>query len=104
MTALRLILAALTLAFGALIVWAVTAGDFSAAGAWLTSDPWGMVTLADLYLGFVFLAAIIWIAERNKAIALVFILPLPFLGNVWAGIWVVWRLGLLARRLQHAPE
>jgi len=41
--------AALVLA--ALIVWAAGAGDFMSFGAVLMSDPWGVVTLADLYIG-----------------------------------------------------
>ena len=93
MTLIRILLGLGVLALGALIIWAIQAGDFSAAGGWLTSDPWGIVTLVDLYLGFFFLAVIIWLFEPNRLIALFFILPLPFLGNVWAGIWVVWRLG-----------
>ena len=93
MTLIRLLIAAGGLALAGLIIWAIQAGDFSAAGGWLTSDPWGIVTLTDLYLGFLFMAVIIWIFEPNRMVALAFILPLPFLGNVWAAIWMVWRLG-----------
>ena len=69
----------------------------------MAADPWGVVALIDLYLGFVFLAVLIWLFERNKLIALAFILPLPFLGNIWAAVWIVWRLTALATRLRPAP-
>ena len=39
MTLLRLILAALAIAFAILIVWAIGSGTFSEAGAWLMSEP-----------------------------------------------------------------
>ena len=97
MTFLRILVAVGGLVLAALIVWAVQAGDFSAAGAWLTSDPWGMVTLADLYLGFAILAVLIWVLEPNKRVALLFILPLPVLGNVWAAVWLALRVGRLRR-------
>ena len=50
-TMLRLLLAGLGVLVAGTIGWAITVGDFSAAGTWLTTDPWGIVTLADLYFG-----------------------------------------------------
>jgi hypothetical protein len=86
----------------AAIVWAILTADQSLgeAIAWLTSEPWGVVSLIDLYLGFFLIAVLIWLLEPNKIIALAFILPLPFLGNVWAAAWVAWRLAhaITARR------
>ncbi len=57
-----------------------------------------MVSLIDLYLGFVLIAILIWVFEPNKLIALAFILPLPILGNVWSAVWLAWRLGALINR------
>ncbi len=76
------------------IVWAMGAweGSFGEAIDWLISEPWGVVSLIDLYLGFFLIAVLIWLLEPNKAIALAFIVPLPFLGNLWAAVWVAWRL------------
>jgi hypothetical protein len=77
------------------IVWATeSAGQsLSEAIAWLTSNPWGVVSLIDLYLSFFIIAVLIWVFEPNKLIALVFILPLPFIGGLWPAIWLVWRIG-----------
>ena len=34
--------------------------------------------------------------------SIAFIVPLPFLGNVWAAVWIVWRVSALATRLKPA--
>lgn len=94
MTALRVVLAALAVCFAVLIVWAVFAGDFGAAGAWLTSDPWGIVTLADLYLGLLLSAFVIAVMERNWR-AILWIAPIPILGNLWTAVWFVLRFPAL---------
>lgn len=93
---LRTLLAILGAVFSALIVWALFQGDFSEAGRWLSTDPWGIVTLADLYFGFLMFAVIIVLVERNRQ-ALFWIIPIPFLGNVWVVIWFVMRLPRIAR-------
>lgn len=103
MTLLRILLALGGIVLLASIVWAAQAANIGASFSAMVEDPWGIVALIDLYLGFVFLAVIIWLFERNKAIALLFILPLPFLGNIWAAVWIVWRLSALSARLKPAP-
>lgn len=96
----RVLVALGGLALGALIVLAFESGDFSAAGDWLMADPWGRVTLADLYLGFFYFALVIALFERQPLRAALWIAPLPVLGNVWAAIWLVLALPELARRLR----
>ena len=60
MKLLQAVIAAATFGLGALIIIAMTDGSFSRAGSWLLSEPWGLVTLVDLYLGFLLSAAVIW--------------------------------------------
>ena len=98
MLALRGIVGVAGAAFAAMILWAAFAADFWASFDAITADPWGMVTLADLYLGF-FLTAIVIAGFERGWLAILWILPLPFLGNVWAVIWFVVRLPALWRRL-----
>lgn len=99
MTLIRILCAIGGLVLLAAIIWAsLTAGQSLAeAVAWLISEPWGVVSLVDLYLSFFFVAVLIWCLETKKAIALLFILPLPFLGHVWSAVWMVWRLAALLR-------
>lgn len=102
-TAIRISLAVGGTALLALIIWASLSADIGQSFGAMIDDPWGVVALFDLYLGFVFLAPIIWFFERRKLIALAFLLSLPFLGNVWAAVWIVWRLGGLVERLKPGP-
>lgn len=94
------VMAALVLA--ALIVWAAGAGDFAGFGAVLLSDPWGVVTMADLYIGFLFAALIIWFSHENKIAALLWIAPIAVLGNVWTGLWFAIHLPRLIRALRDS--
>jgi hypothetical protein len=96
MTVLRILLALGGAVLLALIVWASFAADIGASFSEMIEDPWGVVALFDLYLGFLMFAPVIWLLEPDRRIALAFILPLPFLGNVWAVVWLVWRLGRIA--------
>ncbi|MBW3097446.1 hypothetical protein [Pseudohoeflea coraliihabitans] len=99
MAVLRLLLTALALGLGSLIWLAVGDGSFSIAAAWLTSQLWGLVTLVDLYSGFIVLALIIWWFEPARGTALLWIIPLPILGNLWTLVWFIWRLPLIRERL-----
>jgi hypothetical protein len=91
MTVLRIVISLLAIVLAALIVNALAFGNFGAAGAWLTSDPWGVVTLADLYIGF-FLSAIVIASVERSWKAVIWIAPIPFLGNVWTAFWFILRL------------
>ena len=41
-------------------------GDFGAEGAKLTAMPWGIVSLVDLYVGFILFSG--WIIYREKSL------------------------------------
>lgn len=74
-----------------LIVWAVIVGDFSAAGDFLLGKPWGIVAMADLYLGFLLIALVIYLVEPDTRIALAWIVPIFVLGNIVTVLWFVLR-------------
>jgi hypothetical protein len=99
MSVLRSVLVILAVAFAALIVWAVQTGDFWAEGSWLTSNPWGLVSLTDLYLGFLVTAIFMYLIEKPGTRWL-WIVPLPFLGNVWTLLWLAYCLPALYGRLR----
>lgn len=87
----RLLAFACSLVLVALVLGAIGAGDFFAAGGWLTSDPWGIVTLFDLYFGFAITAILMAWTERDWRWSVFWITPLFFLGNVWTGLWLILR-------------
>jgi hypothetical protein len=62
-----IILAALgLLAMTLVLIYGFTSGDFSRDGALLLQNPWGIVSMVDLYTGFILFS--IWIVYREKSI------------------------------------
>ena len=54
------------LAMTAALVYGFTIGDFSGEGSRLIAMPWGIVSLVDLYTGFILFSG--WIIYREKSI------------------------------------
>ena len=98
---MRWIILLLALAFTGLIGWAFTTGDFFAEGAQLTELAWGVVTLADLYLGFFLFAVFIFWAERSLLTSSILTVLLMTLGNGVAAIWLVVRFKTIKDRLRQ---
>lgn len=100
MSLMRAVFIGLAIAFAVIIVWAIANGDFWSEGSWLTSNPWGIVSLTDLYLGFLVAAVFMYLLERpgNRWF---WIIPLPFLGNVWTLLWLAYRLPALYAKLTN---
>lgn len=88
-------------ALAAAIVWAMGADarGLVAVLSAMVAEPWTVVTLIDLYLGFFLIAAVILMTEKNRLVGFFFALPVFVLGNVWAALWLVLRLPSLAARL-----
>ena len=94
---LKMIVAAAALMLLGVIAWAFFAADFfeSFARAW--AEPWWVVTLVDLYAGFVIYSAIVWTLEENKKAALLWIVPTYFLGNVIPAAYFIFRFSKALR-------
>ena len=104
MTITRLITLLGAIALAGSIWWAMQA-DGRALGDVLSSmfaQPWTVVTLIDLYLGFIICAVLVVLVEKNRFVALFWAAPIFVLGNVWTAIWFVIRLPAIARRLRSA--
>lgn len=104
MNVLRAAIGVLGVALLGLILWAAFAspelhGGFMDQFAVVTTLPWGKVTLADLYIGFVFFTVIVFLTEKSWIRAAAWAAPIFVLGNVWAAVWLVVRLPLLSRLL-----
>ena len=92
------------LAMTAVLIYGFTIGDFSGEGSQLLSMPWGIVSLVDLYTGFVLFSG--WIIYREKSLpiaimwtvammtlgffagALYAFLALQSSGNDWRKFWL----------------
>ena len=72
------------LAMTGILVYGFTVGNFSAEGARLLAMPWGIVSLVDLYVGFILFSG--WIIFREKAWlpATIWVVLMMTLGS-WAG-------------------
>ena len=57
----------------------------------LIADPWGIVTLLDLGVGLIFVAAWITIMEPRPLHAAVWVTALFLLGNVVTLVFLIWR-------------
>ncbi len=63
----------------AVLIYGFTVGDFAADGGEILRNPWGIVSLVDLYTGFILFST--WIIYRERSI-------------LAAGIWVVFMMVL----------
>lgn len=100
MTSVRAFAAIFALALLVLIVYAARSADFWASFSMLASDPWGLVALADLYLGFFLFAAVIWTFEESRGSAIAWSVALFVLGNPVAALWLIAKLPELRAALR----
>jgi hypothetical protein len=80
------------IAMSAALIYGFTVGDFFADGALIVANPWGIVSLVDLYTGFALFGAWIYYREANKLLALVWIAILMVLGFWLASLYVLIQL------------
>lgn len=55
------------------------------------AEKWGVVTLIDLYAGFVITGALIAVVERRPLRVIPWLVGMFFLGNLATLIWVLYR-------------
>lgn len=87
----RIFIALLSLVLTIMIGLAAFEASIFQSFARITQDLWGWVTLFDLYLGFILIAVFIAHIERDAWVAILWIIPLFFLGNIWSALWFVVR-------------
>ncbi|WP_018699978.1 hypothetical protein [Amorphus coralli] len=97
---MRALLIVCAVALFILIGWAAYEAPFLASFGAIISDPWGIVALADLYLGFVLFGLVIALTEPSRPVAVLLIAALFVLGNVVAAIWLVVRWRRLQAKLR----
>lgn len=101
MTPIRLACLAAAALLALAIVWAGATASFSASFSQITNDPWGVVTLIDLYCAFLVSGILIWRFEPSRPLALLLIVATLGLGSLVPLLWLAFRgLGRLgaARR------
>ena len=86
-------------AFIGLCVWAHVQMPFFTSVPMFLENPWGIVTLIDLYLGFFLFAGFVLLFEDNKIIGWIWaVLPL-FLGNAIGLAYIIFNGRKLSKAL-----
>ncbi len=77
------------LAMTAVLIYGFTVGDFGRDGAELLQNPWGVVSMVDLYTGFTLFSA--WIVFREKSFirSLIWVVLMMVLGFFTASLYVL---------------
>lgn len=96
----RWILVFITLAFIDGLIWAFTKQSIFAGVAYLFSNPWGVMTSADLMLGLVLFSFVIYFNELSKGHAALWIGVVFLLGNVVSAVYLIKSLPMLASKLR----
>ncbi len=95
------------LAMTAALIYGFAVGDFGGEGRQLLSMPWGIVSLVDLYVGFILFSGWIVYRERSAARAVPWVVLMMVLGFWTASLYALlalqasdgdWRRFWLGRR------
>lgn len=68
------------IAMTAAIAYGFIVGDFASEGSLLTRMPWGIVSLVDLYTGFILFSLWIFYRERSVFVAILWTIGMMTLG------------------------
>ena len=77
------------LAMTGILIYAFTTGNFTQEGNVLLSMPWGIVSLVDLYVGFILFSG--WIVYREKSLvrSIVWVVLMMVLGFFTASLYTL---------------
>lgn len=77
------------LAMTAILIYGFTVGDFAAEGKQLLSMPWGIVSLVDLYVGFILFSGWIVYREKSAVRSVVWVILMMILGFWTASLYAL---------------
>lgn len=69
------------------LLYGFTVGDFSADGAALLQNPWGVVSMVDLYVGFALFSGWIIFREKSFVRSLIWVILMMVLGFLTASVY-----------------
>lgn len=85
----KLIAALGVLAMTGVLLYGFTVGDFGKDGAELLQNPWGIVSMVDLYTGFILFSAWIVYRERSVVRSVVWVVLMMVLGFFTGSLYVL---------------
>ncbi len=85
----KIIAVIVLIAMSAVLIYGFTIGDFATDGAQILNNPWGIVSLVDLYAGFILFS--MWIVYREKSVlrSLLWIILMMVLGFFTGSLYVL---------------
>ena len=77
------------LAMGTVLIYGFSVGNFNVDGGEILQNPWGIVSLVDLYTGFILFSG--WIIYREKSIlrSLIWVIFMMVLGFFTASLYAL---------------
>lgn len=77
------------IAMTAVLLFAFIKGDFAVDGKAILNNPWGIVSLVDLYVGFFIFSLWIGLREKSMISAVIWIILLMVLGFFTGALYLV---------------
>jgi hypothetical protein len=77
------------LAMTAVLIYGFTVGNFSVDGNMILNNPWGIVSLVDLYTGFILFSGWILYREKSYLVAGIWVILMMVLGFFTASLYVL---------------
>ncbi len=77
------------IAMSIVLVFGFISGDFFADGAELLANPWGIVSMVDLYVGFTLFSMWIVYREKNVLSAAIWVVLMMVLGFFAGSLYVL---------------
>jgi hypothetical protein len=87
MVAIRIVTVTLTVVMFAAIVVAMTTGDFGTEGSWILDNPWGRMSLIDIYVGIALFAGWVFLREGSPWVAVLWLPAFVILGNAGTALY-----------------
>jgi len=85
----KLIAALGILAMTGVLIFGFTVGDFGSDGGEIVQNPWGIVSLVDLYTGFILFSAWIIFREGLNLRSIIWVLLMMMLGFFTASLYAL---------------
>lgn len=76
-------------AMTAVLIYGFTVGDFTTDGGRILANPWGIVSLVDLYTGFILVSGWIVYRERSVAAMVIWVILMMVLGFFTASLYTL---------------
>lgn len=80
------------MAMTAVLIYGFSAGDFFEDGSKILNNPWGIVSLVDLYVGFILFSVWIVFRESNILVSLIWVMAMMILGFFTGALYVALNL------------